>query len=388
MDQGAPTIALVAGEASGDQLGAALIESLRRKYPGARVVGVGGRQMQAAGMDAWWDAQELAVMGLFEVLSHFPRLFKLRGDLRRRLLKLRPDVFIGIDAPDFNLGLEIQLRRQGIPTVHYVSPTVWIWRKRRVHKIARAADLVLCLFPFEPDFYRGFNVPATFVGHPLADQIAADNDPIAARTALALEPHATTVALLPGSRVSEVSRLAEPMIDAARLLAEQHPGLQFVCAIANADVRVVFEETMERLSFTGISLADNQPRTVIAAADAVICASGTATLETMLVNRPLVMTYRISTASFQLLKQLRLIRPQSFSLPNILAGETLIPELIQSDATGEKLAAAIMAWLDDEESRQKLQHRFLELHEQLQCNASETAAAAIGSLLERDQGCG
>jgi len=385
MDQGAPTIALVAGEASGDQLGAALIESLQRKYPGARFVGVGGRQMQAAGMDAWWDAKELAVMGLFEVLSHFPRLFKLRSELKRRLLELRPDVFIGIDAPDFNLGLEIQLRRQGIPTVHYVSPTVWIWRKRRVHKIARAADLVLCLFPFEPDFYKGFNVPATFVGHPLADQIAADNDPVAARTALGLEPAASTVALLPGSRVSEVSRLAEPMIEAARLLVNQRPGLQFVCAIANPEVRLVFEETMERFAFTGISLVDNQPRKVIAAADAVICASGTATLETMLVNRPLVMTYRISTASFQLLKQLRLIRPQSFSLPNILAGETLIPELIQTDATGEKLAAAILDWLDNDESRQKLQQRFLELHEQLECNASETAAAAIGSLLERDQ---
>lgn len=382
MDTQAPTIALVAGEASGDQLGAALIESLQKKYPAARFVGVGGSMMQKAGMDAWWDAQELAVMGLFEVLSHFPRLFKLRRELKRRLLELKPDVFIGIDAPDFNLGLEIKLRRQGIPTVHYVSPTVWIWRKRRVHKIARAADLVLCLFPFEPDFYKGFNVPATYVGHPLADQIEPDSNPGAARAKLELKPNAETIALLPGSRVSEVSRLAGPMIEAAQLLANQRPQLQFVAAIANQEVRSSFQEAMQSLAFPAISLVDNNPRQVIAAADAVICASGTATLETMLVNRPLLMTYKISTSSYQLAKQLRLIRPQSFSLPNILAGEALIPELIQQDATARNLAAEITELLDNNALRQKLGQRFLELHEKLQCNASATAAAAVSSLLE------
>lgn len=382
MNRQAPTIALVAGEASGDQLGAALISSLKQLYPEARFVGVGGQQMQKTGMEAWWDAQELAVMGLFEVVRHFPRLLKLRRELKRRLLELKPDLFIGIDAPDFNLGLEIQLRRQGIATVHYVSPTVWIWRQRRVHKIARAADLVLCLFPFEPDFYQGFNVPATYVGHPLADQIEADKDPRAARIKLGLEPDATTIALLPGSRVSEVSRLAEPMIEAARLLAERRPGLQFVSAIANPDVRNAFQQAMDELSFPDITLVDNKPRRVIAAADTVICASGTATLETMLVNRPLVMTYKISNASFQLLKQLRIIKPQSFSLPNILAGENLIPELIQQEASGPQLAAAVAEILDDEALRANLQQRFTELHSQLECNASARAAAAVRTLLE------
>ncbi|NNK33717.1 MAG: lipid-A-disaccharide synthase, partial [Xanthomonadales bacterium] len=343
-----PTIALVAGETSGDQLGAALIHSLRSRFPQARFVGIGGPGMQNAGLEAWWDSSELAVMGLFEVLSHLPRLLKIRRELRRRLLELKPDLFIGIDAPDFNLGLEIALRRRGIRTVHYVSPTVWIWRKRRVHKIARAADLVLCLFPFEPAFYERHHVPAVYVGHPMADQIEPDPDPVAARKRLGLTPRATTVALLPGSRESEVSRLAAPMIEAARLLAERRPETQFVAAMASPDVDRVFAEALAQSGFTSIRCIDGRARTVIASADAVMCASGTATLETLLVNRPLVMTYVISASSYQLAKQLRLIRPQSFSLPNILAGEALIPELIQKEATGPALAAAVSRWLDDE----------------------------------------
>jgi len=382
MNDKSPTIALVAGEASGDQLGAALIRSLRKKYPQARFAGIGGKQMQAAGMDAWWDAKELALFGLFEVLSHFPRLLKLRRELYRRLLSLAPDVFIGIDAPDFNLGLEIKLRRNGIRTVHYVSPTVWIWRQRRVHKIARAADLVLCLFPFEPAFYQGFGVPAAYVGHPMADQINPDTDPASARQDLGLAPAARTVGLLPGSRVNEVIRLAKPIIEAARILSLQWPGIQFVGAMANEEVRGVFQETMDKLSFREIHLVDNKPRKVIAAGDAVICASGTATLETMLVNRPLVMTYIIAASSYNLAKYLRLIRPQSFSLPNILAGEALIPELIQSEATGENLAREVGRWLGDEKSRRELGERFLELHERLRCGASERAAEAVSGLLE------
>jgi lipid-A-disaccharide synthase len=378
-----PIIAIVAGEASGDQLGAALINRLGEKYPRAKFAGIGGKQMQAAGMDSWWDAEELAVFGLFEVLSHFPRLLRLRRELYRRIIALSPDLFIGIDAPDFNLGLEIKLRRKGIPTVHYVSPTVWAWRQRRVRKIGRAADLVLCLFPFETDFFKNHGVSATYVGHPMADQISPDLDPASARARLDLDPAAMTVALLPGSRISEVSRLAEPMIEAARILLSQRPGLQFVSAMANDNVRAVFQETMDRMAFPDISLIDQDPRTVIAAADAVICASGTATLETMLVNRPMVATYRISTASYQLAKKLRLLKTPFFALPNILAGEALVPELIQDDASGDKLAGEVNKWLEDEASRAALSERFLELHDRLRCDASQQAADAVCGLLDQ-----
>ena len=385
MNDREPVIALVAGEASGDQLGAALVERLKDIHPGARFVGVAGPRMQAAGVEAWWEAEELAVFGLFEVLSHFPRLLGMRRALYRRLLELKPDVFIGIDAPDFNLGLEIKLRRQGIRTVHYVSPTVWAWREKRVRKIARAADLVLCLFPFEPDFYQGHGVTATYVGHPLADQVTPDGNPPAARLKLNLDPGLTTVALLPGSRVSEVTRLAGPMIGAARLLSARREGLQFVAAMANERVQEEFRNEMGRLGAPDIRLVQGEPRRVIAAADAVLCASGTATLEVMLVNRPLVMTYRIAASSYNLAKHLRLIRPQFFALPNILAGEALIPELIQGDATAENLAAGIDRWLDDDEARQSLAERFRALHGQLRCDAGRRAAEAVAGLLGQNK---
>jgi lipid-A-disaccharide synthase len=359
------------------------MDRLREHYPDAKFAGIGGKQMKAAGMDAWWDAEELAVFGLFEVLSHFPRLLRLRRELYRRLLTLSPDVFIGIDAPDFNLGLEIKLRRAGIRTVQYVSPTVWAWREKRVRKIGRAADLVLCLFPFEPDFYKGHNVLATYVGHPMADQISTDHDPGPARDHLGLNREAVTVALLPGSRISEVSRLAEPMIEAARSLASSRPGIHFVAAMANPAVRAVFQETLDRLEFPNISLVENAPRAVIAAADAVICASGTATLETMLVNRPMVVAYRISPASHFLAKNLGLIRPQLFALPNILAGEMLVPELIQRDAGSDRIAAETLRWLDDEDARLALQKKFQELHNRLRCDASANAARAVAGLLHR-----
>jgi len=358
------------------------MKQLRERYPQARFAGIGGKHMQAAGLDAWWDSEELALFGLVEVLAHIPRLLRLRKELIHRLRALTPDVFIGIDAPDFNLGLEIKLRRSGIRTVHYVSPTVWAWRQRRVRKIGRAADLVLCLFPFEPGFYREHGVNATYVGHPMADQIDTDRDPAAARSKLGLDPALQTVALLPGSRGSEVSRLAEPMIEAARKLSSQEPAPQFVAAMANDKVLALFQAATERLDFKEIGLVSNEPRTVIAAADAVICASGTAALETMLVNRPMVVTYRISPATYYLAKYLRLIRPQLFSLPNILAGEKLVPELIQAESNGENLARETQRWLDDEPARTSLHHRFLDIHQNLRCNASKQAADAICQLLK------
>lgn len=382
MNSAAPTIALVAGETSGDQLGAALVEKLRQRYPGARFVGIAGDKMKAAGVEAWWHADELAVMGLFEVLSHLRRLLRLRRELLQRLLDLKPDVLIGIDAPDFNLGLEIKARRAGIRTVHYVSPTIWAWREKRVRKIARAADLVLCLFPFEPRFYADHDVPASYVGHPLADQIEADDDPRAARARLGLDTGRTTVSLLPGSRHSEVSRLAEPMIESARLLKARHPGIQFVAAMAKPSVEDEFHAAMQRLRFLDITLIQGNPRTVIAAADSVLCASGTATLEVMLVNRPMVMTYRLSPSTYRLGKMLNLVKLRWYSLPNILANEGLVPELIQDEATPENLADATGRWLDDDDKVQSLRARFREMHDELRCGAGDKAADAVARLLE------
>lgn len=382
MNEPNPTIALVAGEASGDQLGAALVEALRDRYPDARFVGVAGEKMRAAGVESWFDVSELAVMGLFEVLSHLPRLLKLRRSLLRRLRENPPDVFIGIDAPDFNLGLEIKLRRAGIRTAHYVSPTVWAWREKRVHKIARAADRVLCLFPFEPGFYARHGISADYVGHPLADQIDADRAPGEARRRLGLEPAATTVALLPGSRHSETARLAAPMIEAAQQLGARREGLQFVAAMASEPIEAGFREEMGRLGFDGIRPVRGDPRGVIAAADVVLCASGTATLEVMLVNRPMVMTYRVSPSTYRLGQALNLVKLRWFSLPNILANEGLVPELIQDEATGANLARAAGRWLDDAAARAELAKRFDELHAELRCDAATRAARSVASLLD------
>ncbi len=337
--------------------------------------------MQSAGMDNWWDSEELAVFGLFEVLAHLPRLYTIRRELRQRLLVLKPDVFIGIDAPDFNLGLETVLRRNGICTVHYVSPTVWAWREKRVRKIARAADLVLCLFPFEPVFYRGHGVPAAYVGHPMADQISVGDDPVTARQRLGISTQGIHIALLPGSRAGEVLKLAEPMIGAARILAQQIPEIHFSAAMANSRVRKQFETTMERLAMQQIHLVDDDPHGVIAAADVVMVASGTATLETMLINRPMVVSYRLAPSSYRLVKALKLVRAKFFSLPNILAGETLVPELLQDDASGPRMAEEVLKWLDDTNRRQALQIRFSELREQLRCNASARAAEAVAQLV-------
>ena len=383
MSASTPSITLVAGETSGDQLGAALISELRKRYPDAVFTGIGGRNMRAAGMITWWDCEELAVFGLFEVLSHFPRLYRIRRELRKRLLALKPDVFIGIDAPDFNLGLESALKRAGIRTVHYVSPTVWAWREKRVRKITRAVDLVLCLFPFEPDFYRGHGVSAVYVGHPMADQISSNIDPAEARSQLGIESTGKLVALLPGSRIGEVSKLAEPMIEAARIIAEQSPSMSFVSAMANAKVRILFESALERPGTPAIQLVDNDPRNVIAAADVVMVASGTAALETMLINRPMVVSYRIARSTYQLIKSLKLVKADHISLPNILAGEALVPELLQHEANGPRLAQEVLGWLDDSGRRSDLHKRFSQLNSDLRCNAGEKAAQAVCELLSR-----
>jgi len=378
-----PTIALVAGEASGDQLGGAILSQLRQHYPQARFVGIGGEQMRSHGMETWWDCEELAVFGLFEVLEHFPRLYKIRRKLRQRLLESRPDVFVGIDAPDFNLGLEISLKSRDISTIQYVSPTVWAWRAKRVRKIARAADLVLCLFPFEPDFYRNVGVAATYVGHPMADRIVNEPDTQPARDRLGLTSTGKLVALLPGSRAGEVTKLAGPMIEAARIMARQQPELRFVSAMANASVRRLFEAELNRPGNPEVHLVDGRARDVMAAADVVLVASGTAALETMLVNRPMVVCYGMSAASSSLIRWFRMMKTEFVSLPNILAGESLVPELLQKEANSARMAEEVLRWLNDEERRIALQARFARLHEQLRCDAGARAAQAIRSLLER-----
>jgi len=373
--------ALVAGEASGDQLGAALISELRKKFPDAQFVGIGGDGMRAAGMDCWWDSEQLAVFGLFEVLSHFPRLLSIRRELGRRLKERPLDAFIGIDAPDFNLGLEKRLKSAGIRTVQYVSPTVWAWRAWRLRKIARAASLVLCLFPFEPAFYRTKGIAAVYVGHPMADEIALGNDAGEARHLLGLDEGKPVVALFPGSRVGEVSRLSASMIEAAALLADQHPGARFAAAIANQRADRLFRDALARKQHPEILLVRGQPRTVLAAADVVICASGTATLEAMLVNRPMVVTYRLAAASYWLARTLNLVKSRFIALPNILAGEALVPELIQHEATGHRMAQEASRWLQDKASRNALRERFEALHRELLRGTGRRPADAIAELL-------
>lgn len=376
------TIALVAGEDSGDQLGAALMARLQVRFPGCRFVGVGGDRMRSAGMKCWWDCSELAHFGLFEVLAQLRRIWSLRRELLRRTLELKPDVFIGIDAPDFNLGLERRLKAAGIRTVHYVSPTVWAWRAWRIPGIRRAADLVLCLFPFEPEFLAAHDIAAAYVGHPLADQIDPVPDSGPARRSLGIEDDGPVFALLPGSRQSEVERLAEPMLGAARLLSEEFPDALFISALANRRVAAGFHARSEARAGPPVTTFEGRVREVIAASDVVLCASGTVTLETMLINRPMVVAYRLATPTYYLARATRLVKASSFSLPNILAGKPLVPELIQHAATDERMAREAAAWLRDEARRTALAGEFRSMHGTLRCNASERAAGAIAKLLE------
>ncbi|TAA46672.1 lipid-A-disaccharide synthase [Pseudoxanthomonas winnipegensis] len=386
----APRIALVAGEASGDALGAGLIAQLRQRHPEARFAGIGGPGMRAAGLDAWFDASELAVMGLTEVLRHLPRLLRLRKSLRQQLLDWQPDVFIGIDAPDFNLGMERWLKQRGVPTVHYVSPSVWAWREKRADRIGRSADLVLCLFPMEPDIYARHGVDARYVGHPMADALPLQPDREAARAALGLGTR-PVLAVLPGSRMGEVGRLAQDFIDAALRVAEQVPGLQVLIPAANQAVHAVLEPLLAATPFPSPRprLLDGQAREAMVASDVVLLASGTATLEAMLAKRAMVVGYKVAPASAWLARRLRLLKVKRFALPNILAGEDLAPELMQEDCTPERLAAALLEWFAHPEAVAALQGRYLELHALLRQDASARAAEAVDELLEsRGQGPG
>ena len=377
--------ALVAGETSGDALAAGLARALRERFPDAEFAGVCGPEMRAAGVEAWADATELAVMGLAEVLSHLPRLLRLRHSLRERILGWKPDAFIGIDAPDFNLGLERWLKRRGVRTVHYVGPSVWAWRESRAAKIGASADRVLCLFPMEPPIYAQHGVDAVFVGHPLADAIPLDPDRAGARAALGIAVHDPVLALLPGSRLGEIERMLPLFLEAATGVAAEFPELKALIPAANAQCRVAIEQSLSRspVPDSRFVVLDGDAQRAMIASDVVLLASGTAALEAMLCKRPMVIGHRIAPLTHAIVRRLGLLKSRFVSLPNILAGEALVPELLQDDCTPPKLRDAVLAWLRDPEAAIALRPRFRALHETLRRDASARAAEAVAELVSR-----
>ena len=384
-------VAIVAGEASGDLLGAGLIDALRARWPDAEFAGIGGERMRAAGFDAWHDAGQLAVMGLAEVLRHLPRLLRVRRALRERVLAWQPDVFIGIDAPDFNLGVERWLKSRGVATVHYVSPSVWAWREGRAAKIGRSADRVLCLFPMEPAIYAKHGVDARFVGHPLADEMPLVPDRAAARATLGLPGDAPILAVLPGSRTGEIERLAADFLDAAARVRASLPTLRVVVPMADTRARVAFERVFaasparEALA-DALTVTDGQARTVMIASDVVLLASGTATLEGLLAKRPMVVAYKVAPLTYRLVKGLGMLKVNRYALPNILAGGDVVPELMQDDCTPANLADAVLHWFREPASARALEPRFTNLHVALRQDASARAAEAVAEVVSSRHG--
>jgi lipid-A-disaccharide synthase len=371
-------VGIVAGEHSGDQLGAALIAALRERVPALECFGVAGPKMVAAGCEAWTGADSLGVMGLAEVLRHLPRLLRLRGELAARFAAARPDVFIGIDSPEFNLTLAGRLKRAGIRCVQYVSPQVWAWRQGRVRTIARDTDLVLCLLPFESEFYAQHAVRAEFVGHPLADQIPLEVDGTGARAALGISADARVIALLPGSRLFEVAHLAAPFAAAAARIRERHPEFLFLAPMASSAVRECFERQLAQAPEKAlIRMVDGQAQRVLAAADAAIVASGTATLETLLSGKPMVVAYKVSWLTNFVLRTLGLVKVQYFSQPNLLAGRRLVPEFSQGAVTGEALSSALLAEIDDPAHVAALREEFARIHRALRRGGAGRAAEAV-----------
>lgn len=373
-------IGIVAGEASGNLLGADLLQALRMRQPNLSVSGIGGPDMIAAGCHSLFDMERLAVMGLVEPLRRLPELIKIRRRLYQHFTQQKPDVFIGIDSPDFNLGLELKLRKQGIPVVHYVSPSVWAWRQKRIHKIARATDMVLTLFPFEAAFYQKYAVPSCFVGHPLADMIPLQSDKIAARKALQLDTASTYIALLPGSRRNEIHFLAETFIKTALQCWQEKSTLKFITSAANKERDQEFQAHCRRLApQLTIEFFVGQSQAVMAAADVVLVAAGTATLETLLVNRPMVIAYRMANLTYQIARHI--VKTPYIGLPNLLAGESLVPEFIQENANPDNLMRSIFEYLENPGTILRLESRFTQIHQQLRCNASQQAAEAVLKLV-------
>jgi lipid-A-disaccharide synthase len=376
-------IGIIAAEPSGDLLAAGLMDALREQLPQVRFEGISGPMMDASGIDQWEPMDSLSVMGLFEVLRHLPRLLRLRGRVLQRWRDTPPALFIGVDAPDFNLTVECRLRAQGVPTVHYVSPTVWAWRTGRVNKIRRAVDLLLTIFPFEQDFLRRHGVPSHYVGHPLACEMPLDPDREAAREALHLSAERPVIAVLPGSRRGEVSRLARPFLETALTLQQEYPGLQVLVPLVNEVTREMLVQihaaSTPRLKAL-ISVGNS--RQALAASDLVLTASGTATLEGLLSKRPMVVGYKLQAATYHLARLLKLVKIDHVAMANLLADERLAPELIQHDCEPEKLLPPLRRFLDDPRLREHVAARYREIHVALRTDTNREAARAVIDLLE------
>jgi len=372
-------IGIVVGEASGDILGAGLMTALLKRFPNATFEGVGGPRMEALGFHSLFPQDRLAVMGFIEPLKRLPELLSIRRNLRRHFTKNKPDVFIGIDSPDFNLSLEGDLKAEGVPTAHYVSPSVWAWRQKRIFKIARSVDLMLTLLPFEAAFYEQHEVPVKFVGHPLADDFPLEIDQQSARETLDIRAKAQLVALLPGSRGGEVKLLGDVFIKTAQWCLQRNPNLQFIIPAANAARRAQLERQLANNLEMPIRIIDGQSQLVMQAADAVLMASGTTTLECLLLKRPMVVAYKMAPLSYAIIS--RLLKSKYVSLPNLLADQELVPEILQAQATPENLGEALIQYLNNTDAAQNLRSKFTGIHLQLRCNASEQAADAILQLI-------
>ena len=379
-------VGLLAGEASGDTLGADLINALRLRAPDTKFFGVAGPKMQAAGCEVWEPAESFAVMGLFDVLRDLPRLARLLARIKRMFLAERPDVFIGIDAPDTNLRVARTLHAAGIPTVQYVSPQVWAWRQGRARSMRESVDLVLCLLPFEKRFYDEHGMRAEFVGHPLADAIPETVDRAAARRALGLDDEASVIALLPGSRRGEVARLAGDFAATARWLAAQRPALKFIAPMASAATRQIFSQALAQSApEVKVQLIEGQATTALSAANAALVASGTASLETALCKRPMVVVYRLGALTAWVLTRFNLVKSKFFAQPNLLADRRVVSEYFQEEIVPESIGAELLMWLDDTERRSALETEFSRIHADLRRGAGTRAAGAILDLLRDRQ---
>ena len=377
----APRLVMVAGEASGDLLAGMLLEALRARWPALRAEGIGGPKMAAQGFEAWWPHDTLAVRGYVEVLSHYREISAIRSKLAERVLRDTPDAFIGVDAPDFNLDLEARLKARGIKTIHFVSPSIWAWRGKRIEKIRRATDLVLCIFPFEPAIYEKQGVAAVYVGHPLAAAIPLEVPRRASREALGIVADESVVAVLPGSRRAEIQYIAPRLLAAAAEMHRQRPGLRFVVPVVPGLRHLIEPLRRQHAPDVAIDLLDGRSHEALAASDVVLVASGTATLEAMLYKRPMVVVYAMHALSWQMSKRMK-YQPW-VALPNILLRDFAVPELLQGDATPVKIAAAALTWLADSAAAAALAARFRALHEDLRCDTARVATDAIEKILAR-----